>query len=49
MQKTYLFPLQKGEPLANASKIYVLLPTIGKEGDVLSRYIGKWDIYCSKV
>ncbi len=27
----------------------VLFPTIGKEGDVLSPYIGKSDIYCRKV
>ncbi len=38
--KTCLFPLQIGQPHVNASKnirytYTVLLPTIGKEGDVL--------------
>jgi hypothetical protein len=53
MQKTYLFPVQIGMPLANASKIcrihdIVLLPTIGTAVNVLSRDIGKPDIYCRK-
>jgi hypothetical protein len=39
--------------LANASKIHristVLFPTINKAGDVLSPYIGKPDIYRTKI
>ncbi len=51
MQKTCLFPLQIGEPLANASKIYrytdtVLFLTIGNAVNVQSPDIGKLDIYC---
>jgi hypothetical protein len=38
MQKTYLFRLQIGEPLANASKKF---PPTGKAGDVVSPYFGK--------
>jgi hypothetical protein len=55
MQKTYLFPLQKGEPLSEVSKYIgytdtVLFPTIGKEGDVQPPNIGCMsDIYCRKV
>jgi hypothetical protein len=50
MQKTYLFPLQIGMPLANASKncrIYgsVLFPTVGNAVNVQSPDIGKPDIY----
>jgi hypothetical protein len=50
MQKTYLFPLQIGEPLANASKIYrytdtVLFPSTGKAGDEVLPYFGKSNIY----
>jgi hypothetical protein len=44
MQKTYLFPLQIEEPLADASKIYgykdtVLFPPTGKALDVVLPYI----------
>jgi hypothetical protein len=51
MQKTYLFCLQIGEPLANASKIYRIyvyssFPPTGKAGDVVLPYFGKSDIYC---
>ncbi len=54
MQKN-LFPLQIGQPLANASKIYRIyvqiqyfIPNIDKEGGILSPHIGKLDIYCRK-
>jgi hypothetical protein len=51
MQKTYLFPLQIGEPLANASKSIgymdtVFFPSTGKAGDVILPYFGSSDIYC---
>ncbi len=52
MQKTDLFSLKTGQPHANASEIYRIYgcrPTICKEGDVLSLYIGKSDVYCRKV
>jgi hypothetical protein len=53
MHKTYLFPLQIGMPLANASKICriygtVLFSTIGNAVNVQSPDIGKPDIYCRK-
>jgi hypothetical protein len=52
MQKTYLFPVQIGMPLANASKICrittVLFPTIDNAVNVQSPGIGKPDIYPRK-
>jgi hypothetical protein len=49
MQKTFIFPLQIGEPLANESKIgytdTVLFPPTGKAGDAVLPYFGKSDIY----
>ncbi len=54
MQKTYLFPVQIGIPLANASKIcriygYSTLPTIGNALNVQSPDIGKPDIFAEKI
>jgi hypothetical protein len=53
MQKTYLFPVQTGMPLANAYKIcrihgYSTLPTIGNAVNVHSPDIGKPDIFRRK-
>ncbi len=53
MQKTYLFPLQIGMPLANASKAVgytdaVLFPTTGNAVNVQSPVIGKPDMYRRK-
>ncbi len=54
MQKTYIFPLQIGMPLANASKSIgytdtVLFPTIGNVVNVHSPDIGKPEIYGRKI
>ncbi len=49
----YLFPMQIGMPLANASKIcriygYSIFPTIGNAVNVQSPDIGKPEIYRRK-
>jgi hypothetical protein len=54
MQKSYLFPVQIGFSLANASYIYigyietVLFLIIGNAVKVMLLDIGKLDIYCRK-
>ncbi len=48
MQKTYLFPVQIGMPLANANAVTVLFPTIVNAENVQSPDIGKPDIYRRK-